>query len=106
MQCIHGTILSQVSLMNCFRSIRALVLLLALAGTYAEAQQVDSTAVADSLLLRQLQQSMQPAPVNPAVQQAPAPPRSTLSTNPDLSAIGDFRSSYISQGKRKVDLYL
>jgi len=71
----------------------------------ASAQQKDSTAIADSLLLLQLQQSMLPAAA--PVQQQPAPaPRSTLSTNPDISAIGDFRSSYTNIGPRKVDLYL
>jgi hypothetical protein len=65
--------------------------------------QTDTSAVADSLLLLQLQQSMQPP--TPAVQSAPAP-RSSLSTNPDVSAIGDFRTSYTSIGKRKIDLYL
>jgi hypothetical protein len=80
--------------------------LLCLALTSAGAQQRDSSAVADSLLLLQLQQSLQPTAATPAVQQITAAPRSTLSTNPDLSAIGDFRSSYISFGKRKVDLYL
>jgi hypothetical protein len=71
------------------------------AGTLSA--QTDSSAVPDSLLLLELQRSMQPAP--PATQQQPAP-RSTLSTNPDVSAIGDFRSSYTSLGERKVDLYL
>jgi hypothetical protein len=82
-----------------------LIMLASLAAfAVSSAQQKDSSAVADSLLLIQLQQSMQPAA--PAVQQAPAAPRSTLSTNPDLSAVGDFRSSYVSAGKRKFDIYL
>ena len=92
--------------MNSFRNISVILLLLCLAFASAHAQQKDSSAVADSLLLLQLQQSMQPPAATPAVQQAPAAPRSTLSTNPDLSAIGDFRGSYTSVGKRKVDLYL
>ncbi len=92
--------------MNISRIISVILVLLCLALASAGAQQKDSSAVADSLLLLQLQQSMQPPAAAPAVQQAPAAPRSTLSTNPDLSAIGDFRSSYISVGKRKVDLYL
>jgi len=79
-------------------------LLLFSAFDISAAQQTDSTAVADSLLMLQLQRSMQPAA---AVQQQSAPaPRSTLSTNPDISAIGDFRTSYTSVGPRKVDLYL
>jgi hypothetical protein len=89
-----------------YRNISIILVLLCLALASAGAQQKDSSAVADSLLLLQLQRSMQPPASTPAVQQAPAAPRSTLSTNPDLSAIGDFRSSYTSIGKRKVDLYL
>ena len=92
--------------MNFHRLFSLLLGLLCLGLTSAAAQQQDSSAVADSLLLLQLQRTMQPTPAAPALQQAPAAPRSTLSTNPDLSAIGDFRSSYISVGKRKVDLYL
>ena len=92
--------------MNIFRNVGILIVLLCLALASVTAQQKDSSAVADSLLLLQLQQSMQPPAAAPGVQQAPAAPRSTLSTNPDLSAIGDFRGSYTSVGKRKVDLYL
>ncbi len=92
--------------MNISRIMSILLGLLCLASTSAKAQQTDSSAVADSLLLLHLQRSMQPTTSPPAIQQAPAAPRSTLSTNPDLSAIGDFRSSYVSVGKRKVDLYL
>jgi hypothetical protein len=82
-----------------------IVMSLFLFSNEATSQQTDSTAVADSLLMLQLQRSMQPS--TPAVQQQPAPtPRSTLSTNPDISAIGDFRASYASVGPRKVDLYI
>jgi hypothetical protein len=83
------------------------IVVLWLATAISWAQQTDSSAVADSLLLLQLQHSLQPVAATPTVvQQAPVAPRSTLSTNPDLSAIGDFRSSYLSVGKRKIDLYL
>ena len=82
-----------------------MALFLLLACHMAAAQQNDSTAVADSLLMLQLQRSMQPATVAVQQQQAPAP-RSTLSTNPDISAIGDFRTSYTNVGPRKVDLYV
>ncbi len=92
--------------MNISRIISIFLGLLCLVSTSAKAQQTDSSAVADSLLLLQLQRSMQPATSPAAIQQVPAAPRSTLSTNPDLSAIGDFRSSYVSVGKRRVDLYL
>ena len=40
----------------------------------------------------------------PTVQEAA--PRTAPSTNPDLSAIGDFRSSYTSIGGRWVELFL
>jgi hypothetical protein len=91
--------------MNFSKHTRIVALLLFLACQMATAQQTDSTAVADSLLMLQLQRSLQPTPA--AVQQQPPPaPRSTLSTNPDISAIGDFRTSYTSVGPRRVDLYM
>ena len=64
--------------------------------------QGDSTAV-DSLLIKQLEQQMQataPPPPPP-----PSAPRSAPTTNPDLSAIGDFRGMYASEGKHNIDLY-
>jgi hypothetical protein len=66
----------------------------------ASAQQ-DSTAV-DSLLIKQLEQQMQASTPPPQPQSAP---RSAPTTNPDISAIGDFRAAYTSEGKRNVDLY-
>ena len=62
--------------------------------------QVDSTAK-DSLLLKQIEEQMNAT--NPPVAQQP---RSTLSFNPDIGVIGDFRGSYISRGKRNIDLFL
>jgi hypothetical protein len=93
--------------MHFYKLISVGVVSTLLLASSASAQQTDSTAVADSLLMLQLQRSMQPA--SPAAQQQAAPtasPRSTLSTNPDISAIGDFRSSYTDIGPRKVDLYI
>ena len=91
--------------MDFSKLMSVVVILVILMCASAAAQQTDSTAVADSLLILQLQRSMQPA--TPAVQQQlAAAPRSTLSTNPDMSAIGDFRTSYTSVGPRKVDLYM
>lgn len=62
--------------------------------------QEDSTATADSLLIKSLEQQMtQSAP-------APAPvaaPRTAPSTNPNMSVIGDFRLSYDSPAQRHVD---
>ena len=63
--------------------------------------QRDSTAV-DSVLMKQLEQQMQPAAPPTA---APAAGRSAPTTNPDMSAIGDFRSLYNSDGNRNVELY-
>jgi len=67
--------------------------------TTANAQQ-DSTATTDSLLV-ELQRQM-----SPQLQPQQAVARSAPSTNPDISAIGDFRSSYTSTGSRKVETYL
>jgi hypothetical protein len=91
--------------MNFFKLMSAVSILVFWTCGTATGQQTDSTAVADSLLMLQLQQSMQPA-VAVVQQQPPPAPRSTLSTNPDISAIGDFRTSYTSVGPRKVDLYV
>ena len=65
--------------------------------------QSDSTAIADSILTLQLQAQMQPQV--PTTQAAPVV-RSAPSTNPDISAIGDFRSSYTNIGNRKIEMYL
>ncbi|MGA7161120.1 MAG: hypothetical protein WBZ48_08955 [Bacteroidota bacterium] len=64
--------------------------------------QRDSTAV-DSTLLKQLEQQMQPAA--PAPEPQASAPHSAPTTNPDMSAIGDFRTLYTSEGSRKVELY-
>jgi hypothetical protein len=57
----------------------------------------DSTAVADSLLAIQLQAELQPPPV-------PSPQaRSAPTTNPDISAIGDFRAGYTTEGSRNIE---
>ena len=60
----------------------------------------DSTK-ADSLLLLQIQDQMQ---TNQP--QQPQQQRSTLSFNPDIGVIGDFRASYNSIGKRNIEAYL
>jgi hypothetical protein len=74
-------------------------ILLCFLHTTADAQQ-DSTATADSLLLQSLQRQMSaqsPAPVQQAA------PRSAPSTNPNMSAIGDFRALFQSPARRHVD---
>lgn len=64
--------------------------------------QADSTVIADSLLADQLASQMQQQ--TPAQSAAPIV-RSAPSTNPDISAIGDFRSQYSTDGNRNVELY-
>jgi hypothetical protein len=81
---------------------KSLFLSIALCTTAALGAQPDSTAV-DSLLIKQLEQQMQAAAPPPAPTAAPS--RSAPTTNPDISAIGDFRSFYTSQGPRNVELY-
>jgi hypothetical protein len=68
-------------------------------------QQQDTTAV-DSLLVRQLTEQMTYATQDMQMSQHHMAQRSTPSTNPDLSAIGDFRSSYASSGDRRFEAYL
>jgi len=60
----------------------------------------DSTSK-DSLLLKQIEEQMKVTPP-PVTQQT----RSSLSFNPDIGVIGDFRGSYISKGQKNFDLYL
>jgi len=68
----------------------------------AEAQQAygpvgDTTSTADSSLIRE--QVLIPAPQSQTI------PRVAPSVNPDLSAIGDFRSSYTNLGMRRIEIY-
>jgi len=60
----------------------------------------DTTAVADSVLLRQLEQEL--AVQTDAVTPAP-PPRTSGSTNPDISALGDVRALYRTPAERHFD---
>jgi hypothetical protein len=65
------------------------------------AQVATDSTKADSLLLLQIQDQMQ---TNQP--QQPQQQRSTLSFNPDIGVIGDFRGSYTSIGKRNIEAYL
>jgi hypothetical protein len=65
--------------------------------------QQDTTATADSLLIWQLEQEMM---TDARSSMQGATQRTAPSTNPDISAIGDFRSSYNSIGERRVELFL
>jgi hypothetical protein len=60
----------------------------------------DSTAK-DSILLRQIEEQLKDNS-----QPTPQQTRSSLTFNPDIGLVGDFRGSYISQGRRNVDLWL
>lgn len=81
----------------------ALTLLLFGVCSIVFAQQ-DTTATADSLLIKQLQQEMSATQQPSVPQEAPAvAPRSAPSTNPNMSVIGDFRASYSSSARRHVD---
>ena len=62
--------------------------------------QQDSTASADSLLLRMVQRQMsaETPPTEPAPQ-----PRNAMSTNPNMSVIGNFQGSYHSVWDRNFD---
>ena len=64
--------------------------------------QTDSTTT-DSVLLKQIEQQMQ---TNTTTQVAPQQTRSGISSNPDIGVVADFRTSYISQGKKNFDAYL
>ena len=63
----------------------------------------EDTTVVDSVLLKQLEQQMA-IPAQSPTQQAVT--RTSPTLNPDISAIGDFRSSYTSLEKRSLELYL
>ena len=64
----------------------------------ASAQITADTSNVDSSLLKQVEQELQNT--------TPASPRSGISANPDISAIGDFQGSYNSIAERNFDLYL
>ena len=61
----------------------------------------DSTAT-DSTLLKQITEQMQAGTTEPVPQQT----RSAISANPDIGVVADFRTSYLSSGKKNVDAYL
>jgi hypothetical protein len=78
-----------------------LSLFLLVFSNYAEAQIRSDSTASDSLLLKQLEDQMKNS--------TPAPPqqtRSSLSFNPDIGVIGDFRGSYISKGMKNLDFFL
>ena len=73
----------------------------------AQSQEVkQDTMTVDSLLLNQIEQQME-KPMTATVQSAEqaAQPRSGASTNPNISAIGDFQSAYSNNAVRKFDVF-
>jgi hypothetical protein len=73
-----------------------------LSVTNSSLAQVTTDSIAkDSLLLKQIEEQMKVTP-----SQAPQQTRSSLSFNPDIGVIGDFRGSYISRGTRNLDFFL
>ena len=83
--------------------IRGLLFLSVIIFSNKTFAQVDSTANADSILLKQVEAQMQANTPPPA---APQKTRSGISANPDIGVVADFRGSYISQGKKNFDAYL
>src|ERR1041384_6077207 len=77
------------------------VLSMVLIGISTGFAQADTTAT-DSLLLKQLKEQMAP-PSQPQPSQSQT--RSGASTNPNISAIGDFQGSYHSQISRNYDFF-
>src|SRR6266496_5541099 len=78
-----------------------LLLLFFTGGTCIAQVPADSTATY-SVLLKQIEAQMQQESTQPAVQQT----RSGVTANPDIGVIGDFQTSYISRGKKKINAYL
>lgn len=83
-----------------YRGVILLIVLL-IDGKISIAQITSDSTAKDSILLKQVEEQMQGNN-----QPTPQQPRSTLSFNPDIGVIGDFRGSYISRGKRNFDFYL
>ena len=79
--------------------IYLLLILTVCTWSMAHAQK-DSSAIKDSLLLIQLQSEMSAPPP------APVQTRSPVSSNPDISVIGDFRGYYQSNMKRNFNAEL
>jgi hypothetical protein len=78
-------------------------------GKISVAQVTDTTSnsAPDSALLKQVEEQMQQSQSQTQPEQSSSTQtRSSLSFNPDIGVIGDFRGSYISEGKRNFDMYL
>ncbi len=71
---------------------------------YSQETKQDTTA-ADSLLLKQVEQQMQKPATEAQPAEQPAQPRSGISTNPNISAIGDFQAGYHGNVERNFDAF-
>ncbi len=80
--------------------IAFIILFLTMMDTKTSAQIPADSMATDSTLLKQIELEMESS-----LPQVVAP-RSTISTNPDISVIGDFGASYLNTGKRNFDAYL
>ncbi|MBI2429104.1 MAG: hypothetical protein HYV29_09980 [Ignavibacteriales bacterium] len=81
--------------------VQRIILFLTFVSVLSTAQiQQDSSSTADSLLAIELQSQLHPSTTMPAASIRTAP-----TTNPDISAIGDFRSLYTTEGSRNVEAY-
>lgn len=85
------------------KSLLLLLLILLVAIPSFSQSDKDSTA-ADSLLLQQVEQQMAGTTTSPET--TPQQTRSTISANPDIGVVTDFRTSYMSRGKKNLDAYL
>jgi hypothetical protein len=85
-----------------FRYHGTILLLLIFTGEICMAQVAADSTATDSVLLKQIEADMQQANTQPPPQQT----RSSITANPDIGAIGDFQTSYISRGKKNINAYL
>ncbi len=68
---------------------------------FCSAQVTADSTSKDSVLVKQIEEQMKVSSAS-----VPQQTRSTLSFNPDIGVIGDFRGSYISRGKKNLDFFL
>ena len=86
---------------NYLRPLFFIVTLIVIAN-FCNGQVITDSTSKDSLLLKQIEEQMNTG----NSQQPPQQTRSSLTFNPDIGVIGDFRGSYISRGKKNFDLFL
>src|SRR5678815_4800192 len=92
--------MNYIRLSKYFVTVFLFLVLVAINNVCLSQVTADSTSK-DSLLLKQIEEQMKATPP-PVTQQT----RSSLSFNPDIGVIGDFRGSFISKGQKNFDFYL